>query len=43
MTFFKVQDPKNKDLIKEYIAKRNRVRETDRNEKKWGDLSKWKS
>ena len=33
MTFVKVQDPTNKNLVKEYIAKRNRVREADRRDK----------
>ena len=33
MTFVKVQDPTNKNLVKEYLARRNRVREADRNEK----------
>ena len=33
MTFVKVQDPTNKNLVKEYIEKRNRVREADRHEK----------
>ena len=33
MTFVKVQDPTNKNLVKEYIVKRNRVREADRNDK----------
>ena len=33
MTFVKVQDPTNKNLVKEYIAKRNRVREADRSDK----------
>ena len=33
MTFVKVQDPTNKNLVKEYLARRNRVREADRKEK----------
>ena len=33
MTFFKVQDPTNKNLVKEFVARRARVREADRNEK----------
>ena len=33
MTFVKVRDPTNKNLVKEVLAKRNRVREADRNEK----------
>ena len=33
MTFFKVNDPKNRDLIKEVIAKRAIIREADRRRK----------
>ena len=33
MTFFKVNDPKNRDLIKEVIAKRSIIREADRRRK----------
>ena len=33
MTFFKVNDPKNRDLIKEVIAKRAVIREADRRRK----------
>ena len=33
MTFVNVQDPTNKNLVKEVLAKRNRVREADTNEK----------
>ena len=33
MTFFKVNDPKNRDLIKEVIAKRAVIREADRRQK----------
>ena len=33
MTFFKVNDPKNRDLIKEVIAKRSVIREADRRRK----------
>ena len=40
MTFVKVQDPTNKNLVKEYLAKRNRVREPDRREK-MGELSRF--
>ena len=36
MTFFKVNDPKNRDLIKEVIAKRAVIREADRR-RKMGD------
>ena len=36
MTFFKVNDPKNRELIKEVIAKRAVIRETDRR-RKMGD------
>ena len=32
MTFVKEQDPTNKNLVKEVLAKQNRVREADRNE-----------
>ena len=33
MTFFKVNDPKNRELIKEVIAKRAVIREADRRRK----------
>ena len=33
MTFFKVNDPKNRELIKEVIAKRSVIREADRRRK----------
>ena len=33
MTFFKVNDPNNRELIKEVIAKRSIIRETDRRRK----------
>ena len=33
MTFFKVNDPKNRELIKEVVAKRAVIRETDRRRK----------
>ena len=33
MTFFKVNDPKNRELIKEVIAKRSIIREADRRRK----------
>ena len=36
MTFFKVNDPKNRELIKEVIAKRSIIREADRR-RKMGD------
>ena len=40
MTFFKVNDPKNRELIKEVIAKRAVIREADRR-RKMGDAFKF--